>query len=187
MVLARNITGKDMRRVRHEVFRSMPQHKFARLLSEKTGEKVSAKDVARLENHGERDAASPQKPTLEISQFISQFLESSDCLENKGQNTDIGVGMISRKDLKKIVDAYKDMGFASAKGETAQERIASIKASIRAMESDLIGTSKEKIKLSPELADLHAHLRELEEEEVRIDEQIESLKDQLEGADAPAS
>jgi len=72
-MMTSSVLGKDIKRVRQHSGLSQP--KFARFLSQQTGESITSLKLNRMENFGRRDASSPLTPSVAVSEFIQREVE----------------------------------------------------------------------------------------------------------------
>ena len=190
------VSGKNIRYVRHKIFRNMPHKKFVDLVAKETGESISPKRLARFEAYGKRGAANPEKPTPAFWRFIVRCLEQGSTEEatiyqqdepytpeaiitNQAQVLDdveeppISRDLVMSKMIKDAINDYKDLGLEEAEGNTALEMIQSIKTKIRKAEKELIGTSK------PESDALAEELKAIDAEERNIKLELEKINAEL--------
>ncbi|MGK7881210.1 MAG: hypothetical protein AB4060_14080 [Crocosphaera sp.] len=209
--MASTVSGKNIRNARHNKCK-MTERQFAKYLHQKTGENITARKVARMENYKEKDACNPLRPSKavgaviqEINSTDSDTEESEHFAENnensseedytKGHKQDAGgvASMIEEQDqdLTKMIALYRELGIFDTPGDTATEIMQNIQTDIHKMKWELWGR-QDSVKLSEKesntnLEDAKKELQKLEKQEADLKAQLERINSQLQEYETSSS
>lgn len=159
---------------RYRKIMNYTQPELAHILSIRTGERLTAQDVARMEAFGKTNAANPKKkkqPSSAVIEVIKSDLESVEMPDKREKGSSLSSE--ERRKLAAISSYYQKLGLLKDNAIKPSSMIYSLSMKLKDLEQRLEGDSKD------DTASMKSELFKLKEERQKIIKLIRTVKQMI--------
>lgn len=175
--------GQKVKKLRLKL--GMTQPKFAKFISEISGENITSITLCRIENYGKKGACNSIKPSLKIRESVHTTLlsiEKDEEKDEKKNNNQLKYSMSDREKmrLREIIDFHKDLGVFEQKDPDAIKIIDAIEGHIKSLEEAVFPDRiSEKLDNQLKIHSIDKEIAEIDEELEKINNQINNLTEEI--------